>query len=45
MKIIFVGASHVGVTTALRLTEKRLANEVVLIDIREGIRLSYQFPR
>ncbi|MDZ7364060.1 MAG: malate dehydrogenase [candidate division KSB1 bacterium] len=37
MKITVVGAGHVGATTALRLAEKRLANEVVLIDILEGI--------
>ncbi|MGH7454645.1 MAG: malate dehydrogenase [bacterium] len=37
MKITVVGAGHVGATTALRLVEKRLANEVVLIDILEGI--------
>jgi malate dehydrogenase len=39
MKITVVGAGHVGATTALRLAEKRLANEVVLIDILEGIPL------
>ncbi len=37
MKITVVGAGHVGATTALRLAEKKLANEVVLIDILEGI--------
>lgn len=37
MKITVVGAGHVGATTALRVAEKRLANEVVLIDILEGI--------
>lgn len=37
MKITVVGAGHVGATTALRLAEKRLANEVVVIDILEGI--------
>lgn len=37
MKITVVGAGHVGATTALRLAEKRLASEVVLIDILEGI--------
>jgi malate dehydrogenase len=37
MKITVVGAGHVGATTALRLAEKRLANEVVLIDILEGV--------
>ena len=37
MKITVVGAGHVGATTALRLAEKKLANEVVVIDILEGI--------
>jgi len=37
MKITVVGAGHVGATTALRLAEKRLANEIVLIDILEGV--------
>ncbi|MDZ7305159.1 MAG: malate dehydrogenase [candidate division KSB1 bacterium] len=37
MKITVVGAGHVGATTALRLAEKRLANEIILIDILEGI--------
>ena len=37
MKITVVGAGHVGATSAMRLAEKRLANEVVLIDILEGI--------
>ncbi|MDZ7265915.1 MAG: malate dehydrogenase [candidate division KSB1 bacterium] len=37
MKITVVGAGHVGATTTLRLAEKRLANEIVLIDILEGI--------
>jgi 2-polyprenyl-6-methoxyphenol hydroxylase-like FAD-dependent oxidoreductase len=32
MKITVVGTGHVGATTALRLAEKRLATEVVLID-------------
>jgi len=39
MKITVVGAGHVGATTALRLAEKKLANEVVVIDILEGIPL------
>jgi len=37
MKITVVGAGHVGATTALRLAEKKLANEIVVIDILEGI--------
>jgi len=37
MKITVVGAGHVGATTALRLAEKKLANEIVIIDILEGI--------
>lgn len=37
MKITVVGAGHVGATTALRIAEKRLANEVVLIDILDGV--------
>ncbi len=39
MKITVVGAGHVGATTALRLAEKHLANEVLLIDILEGVPL------
>ncbi|MCZ6775674.1 MAG: malate dehydrogenase [Ignavibacteria bacterium] len=37
MKITVVGAGHVGATTAQRLVDKELANEVVLIDVLEGI--------
>jgi len=37
MKITVVGAGHVGATTALRLAEKHLANEVILVDVLEGI--------
>jgi len=37
MKITVVGAGNVGATTAQRLAEKELANEVVLVDIIEGI--------
>ncbi len=37
MKITVVGAGQVGATTALRLAEKQLAREIVLIDIVEGM--------
>lgn len=37
MKITVVGAGNVGATTAQRLVDKQLANEVVLVDILEGI--------
>ena len=37
MKITVVGAGHVGASVAQRLAEKHLANEVVLVDIIEGI--------
>lgn len=37
VKITVVGAGHVGATTAQRIAEKDLANEVVLIDIVEGM--------
>ncbi len=36
-RMTVVGAGHVGATTALRLAEKELAREVVLVDILEGI--------
>jgi len=36
-RITIVGAGHVGATNALRLVERNLAREVVLIDILEGI--------
>ncbi len=36
MKITVVGAGNVGATTACKLAEKDLANEIVLIDIVEG---------
>ncbi len=36
-KITVVGAGHVGEMCALRLAEKELAREIVLIDIVEGI--------
>ncbi len=37
MKITVVGAGHVGATLAQRIVDKELANELVLIDIIEGI--------
>jgi malate dehydrogenase len=37
MKISIIGAGNVGATTACKLAEKDLANEVVLLDIIEGI--------
>jgi malate dehydrogenase len=37
VKITVVGAGQVGATTALRLAEKQLAREIVLIDIVEGM--------
>ncbi len=37
MKITVIGAGHVGATTAQRLADKALANEVVLVDVLEGI--------
>jgi len=37
MKITVIGAGNVGATAALRIAEKQLAKEVVLIDIVEGI--------
>lgn len=37
MKITVIGAGNVGATAALRIAEKQLAREVVLIDIIEGI--------
>jgi len=36
VKITVVGAGNVGATTACKLAEKDLANEIVLIDIVEG---------
>ena len=36
-KIAVIGAGHVGATTAQRVAEKELAQQVVLIDILEGI--------
>ncbi|CUS92626.1 malate dehydrogenase (NAD) [Candidatus Kryptobacter tengchongensis] len=37
MKITIVGAGNVGATTAQRIIDNELANEVVLVDIVEGI--------
>lgn len=37
MKITVVGAGNVGATVAQRIVDKELANEVVLIDIVEGL--------
>jgi malate dehydrogenase len=37
MKITIVGAGHVGETTTHSLVNKQLANEIVLVDILEGI--------
>lgn len=36
-KITVVGAGNVGATAAQRLAEKELANEVVLVDVLEGV--------
>jgi len=37
MKITVIGAGHVGATAAQRIAEKELANEVVLVDVIEGM--------
>jgi malate dehydrogenase len=37
MKITVIGAGNVGATTAQRLVYKELANEVVLVDVIEGL--------
>ena len=37
MKITVVGAGNVGATTAQRIVDQELANEVVLVDIIEGL--------
>jgi len=37
MKITVIGAGNVGATTAQRLADKELANEVVLVDVIEGL--------
>src|SRR5690348_5351491 len=36
-KISVIGAGNVGATTAQRLAEKELANQVVMVDVAEGI--------
>lgn len=36
-KITVVGAGHVGATTAQRIAERELADQVVLVDILEGV--------
>lgn len=37
MKITVIGAGNVGATTAQRIVDKQLANEVVLVDVIEGV--------
>jgi malate dehydrogenase len=37
MKITVIGAGNVGATTAQRLADRQLANEIVLVDVVEGI--------
>ena len=37
MKITVIGAGHVGATAAQRIAEKELANEVILVDLIEGM--------
>lgn len=37
MKISIIGAGQVGATTALRIAEKKLAKEVVVVDIIKGL--------
>ena len=37
MKITVIGAGNVGATSAQRIVDKELANEVVLVDVIEGI--------
>ncbi|MDL1891735.1 malate dehydrogenase [Sphingobacteriales bacterium CHB3] len=37
MKITVIGAGNVGATCAQRLVDKELANEVVLVDVIEGV--------
>jgi malate dehydrogenase len=36
-KISVIGAGQVGATTAVRIAEKELAREVVLVDIVDGL--------
>jgi len=37
MKITVIGAGHVGATAAQRIAEKELANEVILVDVVDGL--------
>jgi len=37
MKVTVIGAGNVGATTAQRLVDRELANEVILVDVLEGI--------
>lgn len=37
MKITVIGAGNVGATTAQRIVDKQLANEVVLVDVIDGV--------
>lgn len=37
MKITVIGAGNVGATAAQRIAEKELANEVILVDVVEGL--------
>jgi malate dehydrogenase len=37
MKITVIGAGNVGATTAQRIVDKELANEIVLVDVLEGV--------
>ena len=37
MKITVIGAGNVGATTAQRIVDRQLANEVVLVDIIDGL--------
>ncbi len=37
MKISVIGSGHVGATTAMRIAQRELANEVVMVDIVDGL--------
>jgi len=37
MKITVIGAGNVGATTSQRLVDKQLANEIVLVDVLDGV--------
>ena len=37
MKITVIGAGHVGATTCMGLAQAELANEIVMIDVLDGI--------